>query len=98
VSPAGFQYFQGQKNFGLGLTSQRRTKQTDINTPGIGNYTFRGTGITTYLLNADAKLEHVQCMAAHADPKTTRLYDRRSDQVSLDEVERILIYLGVLAR
>jgi hypothetical protein len=27
-------------------------------------------------------------MAAHADPKTTRLYDRRSDQVSLDEVER----------
>jgi hypothetical protein len=28
-------------------------------------------------------------MAAHSDPKTTRLYDLRSDKASLDEVERI---------
>jgi integrase/recombinase XerD len=35
------------------------------------------------------KLEHAQQMAAHSDPETTRLYDRRSDKVSLDEVERI---------
>jgi hypothetical protein len=50
---------------------------------------FRGTGITAYLSHPDAKLEHAQRMAGHADPKTTRLYDRRSDAVSLDEVERI---------
>ena len=37
----------------------------------------------------EAKLEHAQQMAAHSDPKTTRLYDRRSDAVSMDEVERI---------
>ena len=30
-------------------------------------------------------------MAAHADPKTTRLYDRRNQAVSQDEVERIRI-------
>jgi integrase len=53
------------------------------------DHTFRGTGITAYLENPDAKLEHAQQMAAHADPKTTRLYDRRSDEVTLDEVERI---------
>jgi hypothetical protein len=33
-------------------------------------------------------LEHAQRMAAHSDPKTTRLYDRRSDAVTMDEVER----------
>ena len=37
----------------------------------------------------DAKPEHAQRMAGHADPKTMRLYDRRSDAISLDEVERI---------
>lgn len=68
---------------------QRRARAAGIDTPGLGNHTFRGTGITAYLSNPDAKLEHAQQMAAHADPKTTRLYDRRSDEVSLDEVERI---------
>ena len=28
-------------------------------------------------------------MAGHADPRTTKFYDRRSDEVVLDEVERI---------
>jgi hypothetical protein len=28
-------------------------------------------------------------MAAHSDPKTTQLYDQRSEEVSMDEVERI---------
>jgi hypothetical protein len=36
-----------------------------------------------------AKLEHAQQMAVHSDAKTTRLYDRRSDKGSLNEVERI---------
>lgn len=68
---------------------QRRTKQAGIKTPGIGNHSFRGTGITAYLSHPDSKLEHAQTMAGHADPKTTRLYDRRSDTISLDEMERI---------
>jgi len=68
---------------------KRRAHQAGIETPGICNHTFRGTGITAYLDNPEAKLEHAQQMAAHSDPKTTRLYDRRSDEVSMDEVERI---------
>jgi hypothetical protein len=28
-------------------------------------------------------------MAAHESPRTTKLYDRRADEMTLDEVERI---------
>ena len=38
---------------------------------------------------AQLSTEEAQKMAEHADPKTTRLYDRRRQTVSLDEVERI---------
>jgi hypothetical protein len=34
-------------------------------------------------------LEKAQQMAAHASPRTTKLYDRTNDQVTLDEVEKI---------
>ncbi len=56
----------------------------------IGCHTMRATGITAYLSNGGL-LEHAQRIAAHASSQTTRLYDRRSDAVSLDEVERIQI-------
>lgn len=56
----------------------------------IGCHTFRATGITTYLKNG-GRLEVAQQMANHESARTTGLYDRRSDEVSLDEVERILI-------
>ncbi len=36
-------------------------------------------------------IEHAQQIAAHDSPKTTKLYDRTSDQITLDEVERIVI-------
>jgi len=58
--------------------------------PRIGNHTFRATGITAYLENGGT-LEHAQQIAAHESPKTTKLYDRTSDQITLDEVERIII-------
>lgn len=54
------------------------------------NHTFRGTGITTYLKNG-GQLEHAQYMANHASATTTKLYDRRQQEVTLDEVERIVI-------
>ena len=58
--------------------------------PRIGNHTFRATGITAYLENGGT-LEHAQQIAAHESPKTTKLYDRTRDQITLDEVERIVI-------
>lgn len=56
----------------------------------IGCHSFRATGITEYLRNG-GKLEIAQQMANHESARTTGLYDRRDDQLTLDEVERILI-------
>ena len=67
----------------------RRAKDAGIKTK-IGCHTFRATGITEYLRNG-GKLEIAQQMANHESARTTGLYDRRDDQLTLDEVERILI-------
>jgi len=56
----------------------------------IGNHTFRATGITAYLKNGGT-LENAAAMANHASTRTTQLYDRRRDDINLDEVERIHI-------
>ena len=36
-------------------------------------------------------LEHAQQIAGHASPRTTKLYDRTADTVTLEEIERIVI-------
>jgi site-specific recombinase XerD len=56
----------------------------------IGCHTFRATGITTYLRNGGT-LEYAQKLACHESARTTGLYDRREEEVSLDEIERIII-------
>lgn len=68
---------------------QRRAAAASIATK-IGNHTFRATGITAYLKNRGT-LEHAQTIANHSSPRTTKLYARRSDEISLDEVEKIAI-------
>ena len=55
----------------------------------LGNHSFRATGITVYLKGGT--LEKAAAMANHASTRTTQLDDRRRDEVSLDEVERIVI-------
>ena len=54
------------------------------------NHSFRATGITAYLGNGGT-LERAQQIAAHESPRTTKLYDRTSDNITLDEIERIVI-------
>jgi site-specific recombinase XerD len=56
----------------------------------LGNHSFRATGITTYLKNGGT-LEKAAQMANHASTRTTQLYDRRREELSLDEVERIRV-------
>ena len=68
---------------------RRRAEAASIKTK-IGNHTFRATGITAYLKNGGT-LEKAAAMANHASTRTTQLYDRRRDEVSLDEVERVVI-------
>ena len=67
----------------------RRANAAGIRTH-IGCHSFRATGITEYLRNG-GKLEIAQAMANHESARTTGLYDRRTDQINLDEVERIII-------
>lgn len=66
---------------------QRRARFAGIDTP-ICNHGVKATGITNYLNNG-GDLEHAQRMALHSDPRTTKLYDRRRQQISRTEVERI---------
>jgi len=68
---------------------RRRAAAAGIKTK-VGNHTFRATGITAYLKNGGT-LERAASMASHASTRTTQLYDRRSDEVTLDEVERIAV-------
>ena len=68
---------------------RRRAVAAEIET-AIGNHSFRATGITAYLKNGGT-LERAATMANHASTRTTQLYDRRPDDVTLDEVERVLI-------
>lgn len=58
--------------------------------PSVCCHTFRATGITTYLENGGT-IENAQAIAAHESPRTTKLYDRTSDEITLDEIERIRI-------
>jgi integrase/recombinase XerD len=51
-------------------------------------HTFRATAITAYLIGGGT-LEGAQQIAAHADVSTTKLYDRRNDAVTIQEIERI---------
>ena len=68
---------------------ERRAKAAGIQ-KRIGNHTFRATGITAYLKNS-GKLEVAQQIANHESPRTTKLYDRRHDEISLDEIEKIAV-------
>lgn len=62
------------------------------NAAGIGSHicchSFRATGITNFLQNGGS-LENAQAIAAHESPRTTKLYDRTRDEISLDEIERV---------
>jgi hypothetical protein len=51
---------------------------------------FRATGTTVYLKNGGT-LEKAPAMASHTSTRTTPLYDRRCDELSLDEVEGIVV-------
>lgn len=68
---------------------KRRARQAGL-PETISCHTFRATGITTYLENGGT-IENAQQIAAHESPRTTKLYDRTSDAISLDEIERIII-------
>ena len=68
---------------------KRRVRQAELGA-AVNCHTFRATGITAYLLNGGS-IENAQAIAAHESPRTTKLYDRTADEITLDEIERIVI-------
>ncbi len=56
----------------------------------ISNHSFRGTGITEYLRNG-GDLEIAARIAGHESTRTTQLYNRTHEELSLNEIERIHI-------
>src|SRR4051794_39209357 len=68
---------------------KRRLKEAGL--PGqFSPHSFRVATVTD-LLEQNVPLEDVQHLAGHADPRTTRLYDRRRRKVTRNIVERISI-------
>ena len=68
---------------------RRRARDAGINTR-ICCHTFRASGITSYLKNGGT-LERAKSMAALESTRTTQLYNRTDDGITLDEIERIQI-------
>jgi site-specific recombinase XerD len=68
---------------------RRRAAAAGIETL-LGNHSFRATGITDYLKNGGT-LEKAASMANHASTRTTQLYDRRREEMTLNEIERIRV-------
>jgi integrase len=88
-TPAARGFQQSDERVDAWRMIQRRTADLGIRIR-VGCHTFRATGITAYL-EAGRTLENAQAMAAHESPRTTKLYDRTGDEITLDEVERITI-------
>lgn len=91
-----FQTIQGGQLTGRGLSRvdacrivKRRMKLAGLGAR-LSAHSFRVATITN-LLNQGVALEDVQRLAGHADPRTTRLYDRRPQVITRQVVERITI-------
>jgi integrase len=68
---------------------KRRSKAAGLPT-AISCHSFRATGITNYLANGGS-LEVAAQIAGHTSTTTTKLYDRRNEEISRGEIERIRI-------
>jgi site-specific recombinase XerD len=76
---------------GIDICRMVKRRLRDAGLPSrLSPHSFRVATVTD-LLDQGAPLDEVQHLAGHADPRTTRLYDRRKKQVTRNLVERISI-------
>jgi integrase/recombinase XerD len=76
---------------GIDVCRMMKRRLKAANLPGhFSPHSFRVTTVTD-LLEQNVPLEDVQYLAGHADPRTTRIYDRRRRKVTRKIVERISI-------
>jgi site-specific recombinase XerD len=66
-----------------------KRRSQDAGLPGSTcNHTFRATCITNFRRNGGSRGKAAQ-LACHESERTTRMYDRSDDPVTLDEIERV---------
>lgn len=95
-SPPLFQTFTGRSSKPSGLPMSQpdvyrmvRRRALAVGILGkVGCHTWRATGITTFLRGGGG-LDRAQRIANHSSIKTTQLYDRRSDDEMLTDIEKI---------
>lgn len=76
---------------GIDICRMMKRRLEAAGLPGhFSPHSFRVTTVTD-LLEQNVPLEDVQYLAGHADPRTTRIYDRRRRKVTRNIVERISI-------
>jgi site-specific recombinase XerD len=76
---------------GIDICRMMKRRLRDAGLPGhFSPHSFRVATVTN-LLEQQIPLEDVQYLAGHADPRTTRLYDRRRRKITRNIVERISI-------
>jgi hypothetical protein len=63
----------------------------ELRNRSIGPITRSDCFLTSAYLKNGGTLERAAQMANHTSTRTTQLYDRRAEEVTLDEVERILV-------
>lgn len=75
------------RNIDICRMMKRRLRDADL-PPHLSPHSCRVATVTN-LLEENVPLEDVQFLAGHADPRTTRLYDRRQRKVTRNTVEKI---------
>ncbi len=81
----------GKALTGLDVCRMVKRRLRAAGLPGrLSPHSFRVCTVTD-LLSQGVALEDVQYLAGHADPRTTRLYDRRQKRVTRNIVERISV-------
>lgn len=80
---------EGMSPSDIGRMVKRRIRDAGL-PDRLSPHSFRVATITD-LLSQGVPLEEVQNLAGHADPRTTRLYDRTNREVTRNIVERISI-------
>jgi len=82
VDRRGFLTAQGMSRSDALRMIKRRCRQAGLSA-AMSCHSFRATGITVFLENGGT-IEAAQRIAAHESPRTTKLYDRTSDEITLD--------------
>lgn len=78
------------RNEALAMVKRRARQAEKPEWAKLCNHTWRATGITNFLEHGGT-VERAAQIAGHRDVKTTKMYDRREEAVTLDDIERIQI-------